>query len=66
MNIVRRIILVGSLSAALSVSAQVGNHPDLLDPNTATAADLLAAPGASQAVVDAIEDVIGRKEDPER
>ena len=54
MNIVRRIILVGSLSAALSVSAQVGNHPDLLDPNTATAADLLAAPGASQAVVDAI------------
>jgi DNA uptake protein ComE-like DNA-binding protein len=54
MNIVRRIILVGGLSAALTVSAQVGNHPNLLDPNTATAAELLAAPAASQAVVDAI------------
>lgn len=54
MRIVRGLFLVFGLSTALAASAQVGNHPNLLDPNTAPNADLLALPGSSQAVVDAI------------
>ena len=54
MRILRGLFVVLGLSAAFAASAQVGNHPSLLDPNTAANADLLALPGSSQAVVDAI------------
>jgi DNA uptake protein ComE-like DNA-binding protein len=54
MQMLRGLILALGLSAAFAASAQVGNHPNLLDPNTATAAELLGLPGSNQAVVDAI------------
>ncbi len=54
MQNLNRLLLVVGLATAFSVSAQVGNHPDLLDPNTASASELAALPGANQAVVDAV------------
>jgi DNA uptake protein ComE-like DNA-binding protein len=55
MQMLRGLILGLGLSAAFVASAQVGNHPSLLDPNTASASELLGLPGSSQAVVDAID-----------
>ena len=48
MRSLRGLVVAFGLSAALAANAQVGNHPNLLDPNTAANADLLALPGSSR------------------
>ena len=54
MQVMNRTLLIIGLSAAFAATAQVGQHPDLIDPNVASAAELAALPGANESVVDAI------------
>ena len=54
MHVLNRALLIIGLSAAFSATAQVGQHPDLIDPNVASPAELAALPGANEALVDAI------------
>ena len=54
MHLMNRTLLIIGLSAAFAATAQVGQHPDLIDPNVASAAELAALPGANESVVNAV------------
>ena len=47
-------LLVAGMSLAVVAAAQVGNHSGLLDPNLAERAEIIALPGGSAPVADAI------------